>query len=331
MRATPLRDGTGNVIRWYGACTDIEDRKRAEEALRDSEKRFRDFSEASADWYWETGPDHRFTYIPVERPEFPDVANRPQVGVTRWEVAADFETEPAKWQDHIRVLDDHKPFRNFVYQIKLKDGSTMHAAVSGIPRFDDDGRFLGYRGGACDVTAMVRADQIEKSLRQAQVNLAHVTRLTTLGELTASIAHEVNQPLAGVIGNGTACLRWLGKDPPLFFGEVRASIDAMISDANRASMIIAKIRALAKNTLPQKAIIDINDVIGEAIALVTRELDDHGVVLREHTSADLGFVMGDRIQLQQVVINLIMNSLEAMENVTGRRARNRNSVEPLRK
>lgn len=194
----------------------------------------------------------------------------------------------------------------------------MHAAVSGIPRFDDRGRFLGYRGGACDVTAMVRADQIEKSLRQAQADLAHVTRLTTLGELTASIAHEVNQPLAGVVGNGIAGLRWLGKDPPLFLDEVRASVEAMISDANRASTIIAKIRELAKNTAPQLATININDVIDEAVALVQRELEQHGVVLREQFSSDIGFVKGDRIQLQQVVINLIMNSAEAMENVTQR-------------
>ena len=194
----------------------------------------------------------------------------------------------------------------------------MYVAVSGIPRFDGNGCFLGYRGGASDVTAMVRAEQAEKSLRQAQVELAHVTRLTTLGELTASIAHEVNQPLAGVIGNGAACLRWLSKDPPQFYGEVRASIEAMISDANRASTIIAKIRALAQNTVPQMAILDINDVIREAVALVQRELDDHGVVLRQRLAPDIALVTGDRIQLQQVIINLIMNSVEAMENISER-------------
>jgi PAS domain S-box-containing protein len=321
VRGTPLRDEAGDIIKWYGTCTDIEDRRRAEEALRDSEQRFRDFSEATADWYWETGPDHRFTYVPVERPASVDVPNHDLIGRTRWEIAAiaaDVEKEPAKWQEHIGVLNDHKPFRNFVYQVPFTDGSTMYVAASGIPRFDGNGRFLGYRGGGSDVTAVVRADQIEKSLRQAQVELAHVTRVTTLGELTASIAHEVNQPLAGVIGNGAACLRWLSKDPPLFFGEVRASIEAMISDANRASMIVAKIRALAQNTAPQMAILDINDVIGEAAALVRRELDNHGVVLRQELASGIGLVTGDRIQLQQVIINLIMNSIEAMENITER-------------
>jgi PAS domain S-box-containing protein len=318
VRGTPFRDESGNIVRWYGTCTDIEDRRRAEEALRDSEKRFRDFSEASADWYWETGPDHRFTFIPVERPEFPDVENRDQLGLTRWEIAADFDTEPAKWQEHIDVLDNHKPFRNFIYQIRLKDGATMYAAVSGIPRFDDNSAFLGYRGGACDVTAMVRANQLEKSLRQAQVELAHITRLTTLGELTASIAHEVNQPLSGVVGNGAACLRWLSKDPPQFYGEVRASVEAMIGDANRASMIIAKIRALAKNSSQQMSRLDINDVVKDAVALVRHELDDRDVALRQELTAAPATVIADRTQLQQVLINLIMNSVDAMEGVSGR-------------
>jgi PAS domain S-box-containing protein len=317
-RSMPFRDESGTIVRWYGTCTDIEDRRRAEEALRDNEKRFRDFSEASADWYWETGPDHRFTFIPVERPEFPDVENRDQLGLTRWEIAADSDTERAKWEEHIGVLNDHKPFRNFIYQVRLKDGATMYAAVSGIPRFDDDGSFLGYRGGACDVTAVVRANQLEKSLRQAQVELAHITRLTTLGELTASIAHEVNQPLSGVVGNGAACLRWLSKDPPLFYGEVRASVEAMIGDANRASMIIAKIRALAKNSSPQMARLDINDVVKDAVALVRHELDDRDVALRQELTTASATVMADRTQLQQVLINLIMNSVDAMEGVSGR-------------
>ena len=320
VRATPFRDPTGAIIRWHGTCTNIEDRKRAEEALRDSEQRFRDFSEASADWYWETGPDHRFTYIPADRPEAANVAgpDRIRAGSTRWEIATDVEKDSAKWEEHIAQLNNHRPFRGFVYPVLRQDGSTMYVSVSGIPRFDDNGRFLGYRGGGSDVTAMVRADQAEKSLRQAQVELAHVTRLTTLGELTASIAHEVNQPLAGVIGNGAACLRWLSKDPPQFYGEVRASVEAMINDANRASTIIAKIRALAKNSAPQIAALDVNDVIQEAVALVQRELDDHGVVLHQDLAAGAANVPGDRIQLQQVIINLVKNSIDAMENVAKR-------------
>lgn len=320
VRATPLRDQAGKIAKWYGTCTDIEDRRRAEDALRDSEQRFRDFSDASADWYWETGPDHRFTYIPIGRPELARVAGRDrvQIGRARWEIAADVEENPNKWREHMAVLNEHRPFRNFVYPVPRQDGSTVYVSVSGVPRFDSDGRFLGYRGGGSDVTAMVRAEQIEKSLRQARAELAHVTRLTTLGELTASIAHEVNQPLAGVIGNGDAALRWLSKEPPQLYGLVRASIEAMINDANRASAIIAKIRALAKNNIPQIAVLDFNDIISEAFALVQRELSDHDVLLRQDLAAGAALIMGDRTQLQQVMINLIMNGVEAMANITER-------------
>jgi C4-dicarboxylate-specific signal transduction histidine kinase len=244
--------------------------------------------------------------------------DRIRAGSTRWEIATDVEKDPAKWEEHIALLNNHKPFRGFVYPVLRQDGSTMYVSVSGIPRFDDNGRFLGYRGGGSDVTAMVRADQAEKSLRQAQIELAHVTRLTTLGELTASIAHEVNQPLAGDIGNGAACLRWLSKDPPQFYGEVRASVEAMINDANLASTIIAKIRALAKNAAPQMAALDVNDVIEETLAIVQRELHDHGVVLQQDLAAEAAIVTGDRIQLQQVIINLIKNSIEAMANAATR-------------
>jgi PAS domain S-box-containing protein len=318
VRAIPFRDEAGNIVRWYGACTDIEDRKAAENALRESEQRFRDFSEASADWYWETGPDHRFTFVPVGRPESANVVNPDVIGRTRWEIAADVENAPAKWQEHIGILNSHKPFRNFIYPVLRQDGSTMYVAVSGIPKFAHDGLFLGYRGGGSDVTVTVRADQMEDSLQQAQIKLAHVTRLTTLGELTATIAHEINQPLAGVIGNGAACLRWLSKDPPQFYGEVRVSIEAMISDANRASDIVARIRALAKNTAPQMAILEINDVVKEAIALVRREVEDSDVLLYQDLAIHLPPITGDRIQLQQVFINLIMNSVDALEGVTGR-------------
>jgi PAS domain S-box-containing protein len=317
VRATPLSDEFGKIIKWYGTCTDIEDLKQAEYALRYSEQRFRDFSHAASDWYWETGPDHRFTYLPSERPEYARVAPN-AIGFGRWELAADVEKEPIKWSEHLATLREHRPFRNFTYLIVLKDESAMYCAVSGVPVFDEHGRFLGYRGSASDVTAIVHAAEAEKDLRKAQLELSHVTRISTLGELTASIAHEVNQPLAGIAGNGTACLRWLNRDPPRL-DEVRASIEAMISDCNRASSIITKVRALAKKAEPQRTAIDINDVIQESVALVQRELDSHNVALVQELSPNLPAVSADRVELQQVIINLVMNGIESMDEVTTRR------------
>jgi C4-dicarboxylate-specific signal transduction histidine kinase len=254
-----------------------------------------------------------------DRPLFASLAIPNRLGLRRWEAgAADVNDEPAKWRAHIATLNAHKPFRNFTYQIKLKDGSTKYVSVSGIPRFDGEGRFLGYRGGGSDVTALVRAEQAEEALRQARAELLHVNRVMTLGELTASIAHEVNQPLAGIVGNGTACLNWLEKNPPRL-DEVRASVEAMIDDCNRAAAVVARIRVLAKKEEARKGVFDINALVRESIILLQRELHNHDVDAKQDLAPDLPPVFGDRVQLQQVVINLIMNAIESMEGVSNRR------------
>jgi PAS domain S-box-containing protein len=157
----------------------------------------------------------------------------------------------------------------------------------------------------------------ERRYREAQAELAHVTRMTTLGELTASIAHEVNQPLAGVAANAEACLLWLDRGTPNL-DEARRSVEWIIKDCNRAGEVIRHIRALSKKADTQKALLDINDVINEVITLVQRELDGHGVSLQMELAPALPMIFADRIQLQQVIINLVVNGIEAMQAVTDR-------------
>ena len=149
------------------------------------------------------------------------------------------------------------------------------------------------------------------------MELTHVTRLTTLGELTASIAHEVNQPLAAVVTNGEACLRWLDRDVPQL-DEVRESVQLMIKDGNRAADVIQRVRALAKKTDAPKTPLSINEIINEIILLLEHELLSHRSVLRLQLGTELPLVLVDRIQIQQVIINLMMNGLEAMSSVTDR-------------
>ena len=165
-----------------------------------------------------------------------------------------------------------------------------------------------------DITA---AKQAEEKLHNAQAELAHITRLTTLGELTASIAHEVNQPLAAVVANAEACLRWLDRETPDLTA-ARRSADWVINDATRASEVIRRVRALAKKTDIEKVPLDVNDVIREVIVLVQRELISHQVSLRMELAPTLPMVLADRVQLQQVMINLVMNGIEAMRSVTDR-------------
>ena len=167
------------------------------------------------------------------------------------------------------------------------------------------------------VASLFERKRAEEALRQTQANLAHVSRVMTLGELTASISHEVNQPLAAVVINGQICLRLLALETPRP-DDVRTTVERMVRDANRASEVIQRIRALAKRTEPQMVSLDINDVIREATLLVQREVLSHGVSLRTELASELPPVLGDRVQLQQVVINLLMNGVEAMASITDR-------------
>jgi PAS domain S-box-containing protein len=311
LEAEPLRDEAGNIVKWYGSATDIEGRKRTEAALRKSEERFRDYAETASDWFWETGPDHRVTRVSEHLNAVSIVPSR-LTGVARWDVATDVELEPEKWRLHRAMLDAHLPFRDFVYSTISASGSPTYIRSSGKPLFDEEGNFIGYRGTGTDITATIRADHAERALRKAQAELAHVTRVTTLGELTASIAHEVNQPLAGVIANAEACLRWLDRDTP-DLAAARRSVEWVIDDGNRASEVIRRVRALAKKTDVEKVPLDINTVIREVIALVQRELSSHQVSLRTELAPALPVILGDRVQLQQVIINLVMNGIEAMQ------------------
>jgi C4-dicarboxylate-specific signal transduction histidine kinase len=164
---------------------------------------------------------------------------------------------------------------------------------------------------------IIEREDTRAALSQAQAQLAHIHRVTALGELTASIVHEVNQPLAAIIANAESCLRWLGHEAPRL-EEVRGAVERIISDGDRASEVIRRIRALAEKSDPQKARLDLNDVLGDAIALVQGEVLRQRVSLRIELSAALPAVLGDRIQLQQVIINLAMNGIEAMAPVMDR-------------
>jgi C4-dicarboxylate-specific signal transduction histidine kinase len=169
-----------------------------------------------------------------------------------------------------------------------------------------------------DLRGEIRERQrAQEALQKAQAELAHVARVMTLGELTASISHEVNQPIAAVVTNGQVCLRLLALETPRP-DDVRTTVERIVRDAHRASEVIQRIRALAKRTEPQMLSLDINEVIREAIMLVQREVLSHGVSLRTELASALPPVLGDRIQLQQVVINLLINGVEAMAPVTDR-------------
>jgi len=309
--AHAVNDASGSTA-FVGAVTDITARKQAELERRESEQRFRDYAETASDWFWETGPDHRLSSVtqkggPVSA----------QIGFVPWAFATDLGEEPEKWRLHLADLEEHTPFRDFKYRTTRADGSVRHIAVSGKPVFDAEGRFLGYRGVASDVTKAVRAEQAEEELHEALADLAHVTRVTALGELTASIAHEVNQPLAAVVTNAEACLRWLDRETPNL-DEARSAVKSIVNDGNRAGEVIERVRALVNKTPTRKVPLNINDVVSEVITLVQYELFSHRVSLRMELAPALPLIVADRIQLQQVILNLVINGIEAMQSLMDR-------------
>jgi PAS domain S-box-containing protein len=288
--------------------------------LRESEQQLRDYAETASDWFWATGPAHEFTYVSEQVRAF-GFDESELLGRRRLDIAADVAAEPQKWREHMATLERHEPFRDFVFQRRRPDGVLLSVAASGKPVFDGEGRFAGYRGVARDITELRRTEEMlrdqEQRIRDAQLELARVSRVTTLGELAASIAHEINQPLAAIVADAEASLNWLAlPDPDV--DRVRDSLDAIIKDGHLAAEVIQRIRQLATKGETKKASVEINSVIRDVMPLLRRELQLHHVVAQADLAEVIPPVLADRVQLQQVIINLVVNAVEAMASIDDR-------------
>lgn len=306
FRTNPLRDESGKTFKWYGIKTDIDDRKRAEEELRRSQAFIAEGQRlgrlGSFSWRVESGQItwsdqlyHLFAFEPgglvtLERigsrvhpediPLLGDMIERAQ------RAASDLEYE---------------------HRLLMPDQSVKYLHLVAHGTRDQDGR-LEYIGAVQDITERRLA---EEALTQARSDLAHVTRVTSLGVLTASIAHEVNQPLSGIITNASTCLRMLAADPPNVEG-ARETAKRTIRDGNRASELITRLRALFSKKESATEPVDLNEAAQEVIALSLSELQRNRVILRPEFADDLPVVTGDRVQLQQVILNLLKNASDAM-------------------
>jgi PAS domain S-box-containing protein len=217
----------------------------------------------------------------------------------------------ARWQAVLdRAIAEESNYE-VVFRILLPDGSVKHIHTLGHPVLNASGDLAQFVGSSTDITQRKLA---EEALRQAQADLAHVSRMTTMGELTASLAHEVNQPIAAAVTDANTCLRWLMRDQP-DLEEAREAASRMAKDATRVADIVSRIRLLFKNISLQRELVDVNEVIREMIVLLAGEATQYAIAVRTELASDLPQVMGDRVQLQQVLMNLVLNGMEAMKDV----------------
>ncbi|KWC91604.1 PAS domain S-box protein [Burkholderia cepacia] len=307
--AEPLRDDTGRVVRWYGVNTDIEARKQAELALRRSEALLSDAQGLShtgsiAMWLAERAmwwSDETYRIFEIARDTTPSVALIVQ------------RTHPddvPRVTDAWRRLTAGEPSVDVRFRLTMPDGRVKHVHyVAHLMAHATDAEYVG---ALMDVTERVIA---QDALDRSNAELAHATRVTMLGELAASVAHDVTQPLAAIVTAGNAALRWVNRPEP-DLSEVRQSVGQMIGDATRASDVIRQIRAMARKRAPEQTSLDLNVVVRESLGLIRRELDSQRVEVEADYSAAPQHVRGDRVQLQQVVINLVMNAVQAMSGVS---------------
>jgi PAS domain S-box-containing protein len=414
---------------FLGTAMDITEQELLTQELRASEGRFRDYAETASDWFWEIGPDYKFTLL-TENAFGSHAADR--IGTACWDHALDLETEPEKWRLVQAALDARKPFRDFVYCTAGGNGP-MHVKASGKPVFDANGEFRGYRGTGSDVTAIIRAQEAlresERSARSAfdgiaglvsilapngeveaanrqfleyfgslewvknwetndavhpedlprvaelfkraiasgipfqhelrlrrfdgeyrwfenrgvpirddsgrivrwyvlltdiedrkralarleqmQSDFAHMNRVSMMGELAASLSHEITQPIASARNNARAALNFLDKSLP-DLGEVREALSSIVDDTDRAGDIVDRIRDNIKKAPPRKDYFDVNAAINEVIVLARSAINKNGVSVQARLAEGLFPVQGDRVQLQQVILNLLLNACEAM-------------------
>jgi PAS domain S-box-containing protein len=313
----PVLDESGQVIEYIGTSVDITERKRAEEALRRAEGYLVEAQRLTHTGAWATNAVPEPLYWSEEL--FRLYGLDPQQGFPTHEQAVQrvHPEDRHRYAQAFHRVIHQKVDSDVEFRTVLPDGTIRHLYGLGHPILNANGDVVEVVGTTVDITERKRAEEERTRLRQLEADLAHTNRVSILGELTASIAHEVNQPLSGVVSNGSACLRWLAAESPNVV-EARETARRIVRDGKRAAEIIARIRALTKRTAVQREKLNLNETIREVLTLVGDEAKRNGVMVRTGFAEEIFPVLGDRVQLQQVMLNLVINAIEAMSTVDDR-------------
>ena len=308
MSTSAALDDAGHYAGALAMVTDITERRRAEEALRESEERFRSLTMLSSDWYWERDDEFRLTQVAGGRAYDNNVGARRSIGQRPWEVASE-GMDPADWDRHRRQLEAHEPFRDFEITRLGADGGLATVSVSGEPVFDAQGRFTGYRGVGRDVTEQRRGQavrlELEAQLREAQ-------KMEAIGVLAGGIAHDFNNVLAGILGNVALAFQDLPPDHP-----AAASLEQIRKASLRGRGLVQQILAFARRQPREIVSCELRPLVEESVGLLRSTLPA-GVTLEAALCDEPLFVMADPTQVEQVLMNLCTNAWHSLGGKPGR-------------
>jgi PAS domain S-box-containing protein len=311
-RSQPLHDAAGRVVGWCGTCTDVEERRRADEAVRESE--------LAARLVLDSIPALVFTTTSEGTLEYANKQHMAYYGRTLEELRAWEQTDAIHPDDLERVVSDWQRYMaagqpcDAELRQRRHDGVYRWFHYRAVPSRGADGAIVRWFVLATDIEELrlTRA-----SLLATHAQLERAAQKAALSELSASIAHEINQPLAAIIANDGACRRWLSVEPPNL-ERALVSVDRIIRDGHAAADVVRRMQSLFRRAPPLRQLLDINALVGEVLALMREELQRHGVIWKTKLAPGLPMVPADRVQIQQLLFNLLRNGVEAMEGVEAR-------------
>jgi PAS domain S-box-containing protein len=304
----------GEQVVNYVIYRDITEQKRAADRLKESEARFQAMADTAPVLIWMTGTDALCNYFNKPWLEFTGRTMEQEVG-TGWVQGVHPDDVQGCFDCFLPAFHARKPFR-MEYRLMRADGEYRWVMESGIPRYTGAGEFAGYIGSNIDITDLKHAAEERERLRRLEADLAHINRVSIIGEFAASLAHEIKQPIAASLLNSTTCLRWLQMDTPNL-AEGREAASRSVTSAKRAAEIIDRIRGLYGRDASKRELLNLNELIREMIVLLQDKVNRSLIAIRPQLDPELPLIAADRVQLQQVLMNLMLNGIDAIKDGSG--------------